>query len=577
MLSHISMVVSEKPLLQAEDLKLDRHQAQHSHKVEGSPSSTDWTGLAQRSASARIALLVAALLLLSSLAVLIFPPQGQTPPSTTRTPALRNGDLRAAQLKMTELASTLRVPLSARSDPDSRFFIWLADIHADPYYGTAQQECHKHPVDVTLRHPFGVVGCDPPPLLMEEAVAEAVAVLQREGVKAEFVVHSGDLVRHLTEEMPDPAGNVSGTVRSMAGLITSSFKMEASHFVLTPMGNTDTPADYLLKINESEAENPWLTRLAQDFVDAGALGKHCRPTYNFGGYCSWDMGGGMLFLSLDTLIYSKFHNPAPDPLLADPFDQFDWLRQQLRLAQEQKRKVWILGHIPPGIETYGFTELWHPMYVAKYLEIVTDAALGQGIAAQLYGHVHADEFRIVPGAPAGAGPMLLTGALSPIYFNNPSFRLMEYSHSTGELKNMHVYWAELPPLNASTSTKAGNSPLQWQFGYDLQAAYSPLADAAAQGGVTQEAYSLLLANFLKQGGESSELKEYSTWYKTKMGSDLLDCVDAMGAHKAGQKCFHAYACGVVVSNQSHYDACIASEGAGRDGASGTRRLQRHGQ
>ena len=54
--------------------------------------------------------------------------------------------------------------------------------------------------------------------------------------------------------------------------------------------------------------------------------------------------------------------------------------------------------------------------------IVQDPVLGSIVSAQLFGHVHKDEIRILPKAPRGAGPIFLSSSLSPVYYNNPSFK-----------------------------------------------------------------------------------------------------------------------------------------------------------
>merc|ERR1712232_400959 len=138
-------------------------------------------------------------------------------------------------------------------------------------------------------------------------------------------------------------------------------------------------------------------------------------------------------------IYSVWHTPASSHLPEDPFEQMAWLRQRLEAASAEGRSVWIVGHIPPGMETYGYTELWHQQYVKAYLNLVEDPKLGGCIAAQLFGHVHAEEIRVLPRAPPGAGPVLLMGAISPIFHNNPSFRLVEYDASTGRMLDYTDY------------------------------------------------------------------------------------------------------------------------------------------
>mmetsp|Transcript_37561 Transcript_37561/g.86762 ORF Transcript_37561/g.86762 Transcript_37561/m.86762 type:complete len:552 (-) Transcript_37561:66-1721(-) len=518
----VQMVASKRPLLQGEQPQVAKAAA--GLAAEARPETTHQSS----------ALFVAGLLLVASVMVVLVPLHVLG----AGRPSLRNGQ--GFQRKDGLI--------------DSKFFVWLADIHADPYYGTSSQACKTHPASLTSKYAFGVVGCDPPTRLMEESVKAVAAVLLERNITAEFVVHSGDLVRHNMEEMPSPAANVSSIVRAMSEVITTAFHFVPEKFMLTPIGNTDTPEDYLLAVNESQLENPWLANLAQAFFDVGGFNDACTSTYNFGGYCSAFVGG-IQVLSLDTLIYSRFHKPKMEPLTQDPFHQFAWLKRQLKNATAAKHKVWIVGHIPPGIETYGYTELWHAAYVERYLQIVTDPELAPAIAAQLFGHVHSDEFRLLADAPPDTGPILLTGALSPVYINNPSFRIMEYSATTGSLLNVQMYWAALPTADEPFSTT-----LSWQLGYDLAATYAPLATAQLEGAITQASYMKLRDEFLAAGNGTSEaLEAYGTWYKTKFPSDFLSCVKLKG-----EACLRAYLCALVVSNLTRYDACIESDAVLQD-------------
>lgn len=68
-----------------------------------------------------------------------------------------------------------------------------------------------------------------------------------------------------------------------------------------------------------------------------------------------------------------------------------------------------------------------------------DVLLGQRsigvIAAQLFGHVHKDEIRLLPHPVRGAGPIFLSSALSPVYYNNPSFKTVTSVKGCGRRKS----------------------------------------------------------------------------------------------------------------------------------------------
>jgi sphingomyelin phosphodiesterase acid-like 3 len=58
-------------------------------------------------------------------------------------------------------------------------------------------------------------------------------------------------------------------------------------------------------------------------------------------------------LVLNDIFMSKNYTTCagkPDPSAADA--QLAWLRQQLTEARAKKQKVWVMGHIPPGVDLY---------------------------------------------------------------------------------------------------------------------------------------------------------------------------------------------------------------------------------
>ena len=163
--------------------------------------------------------------------------------------------------------------------------------------------------------------------------------------------------------------------------------------------------------------------------------------------------------------------------------------------------------------------------------MVQDSELGPYIAAQLFGHIHACEFRcyfylqplnlatsqphdysssrtlelnrLLPNATADTGPILLSGALSPVYYNNPAYRIIEYDDETHRPVGMTVYIAPIEP--------GGSTPLDWRLGINVTSAYSALAAAVEHDGyLTNEAYAEL-ADDLAEGGE--DWNTFARWYK----------------------------------------------------------------
>ncbi|GMF21986.1 unnamed protein product [Phytophthora fragariaefolia] len=127
----------------------------------------------------------------------------------------------------------------------------------------------------------------------------------------------------------------------------------------------------------------------------------------------------------------------------DPFGQFAWLDKILAELQSAGKFAYIAGHIAPIVDSYGGNPQWHTKYIARYKEIV--GKYSDVIKAQFFGHVHSVEFRVpVPSLDREDNafqllPMYITGSISPLFGNNPSFMVWDYDTGTYEILDYTVY------------------------------------------------------------------------------------------------------------------------------------------
>jgi len=428
-------------------------------------------------------------------------------------------------------------------------FIWLSDPHSDPYYGTEAAECTQTEPAEQVKNVFGTMGCDPPFALFESALT-AVSELAGD---YEFVLDTGDFVRHGQSELPIPREAVTSIIRRGSQLLVSTLgeNLTAKQFAVGTLGNDDSPMNYYLDDTTDKDSNPWLSAVASAFVESGAMPADVEQFYSYGGYWERQLGS-ITILSINTIIYAALHVPAT--AAPDPFHQFAWLRERLHAASAENRSVWIVGHIPPGIETFGYSGLWHPTYVDSYLELVQDKQLSGTIVAQLFGHVHKEEIRILPDAPSDTGPMILTGSISPIFRNQPSFRVFEYDAKTGRPLTWKTYYAELTE---------GSSPLMWKLGYDAADLYNPIKDALEANKSINQGTLGQLADLLAQGG--STWNSYASWYTTSYENDLQHCGEnpLLPGLNAGvrMRCVRKYVCALTVSTETAFADCVNNSGA----------------
>lgn len=188
---------------------------------------------------------------------------------------------------------------------------------------------------------------------------------------------------------------------------------------------------------------------------------------------------GVRIISLNTVFLSEMYRAAnfKEGCAAETSSAanalLSWLESRLSRAQQAHEKVWLMFHIPPGIDSFTTMEKYQallrgkpdqggkicdsavvPMWVPKWTADF-DALLKKyqdTIIASFAGHTHSDDFRIVN--PSGKNPefILITASVSPIYNQNPSFRLVKFA-ADGSLLDSSVYY--LSNLMMASSTSAG--------------------------------------------------------------------------------------------------------------------------
>jgi sphingomyelin phosphodiesterase acid-like 3 len=141
-----------------------------------------------------------------------------------------------------------------------------------------------------------------------------------------------------------------------------------------------------------------------------------------------------------------------DPTAADA--QLAWLRQQLADARANKQKIWVMGHIPPGIDLYAtarrMTDVCGGQNPTMFLssEKMADviAEFGDVVQLAIFGHNHMDEMRLLKvngQSPTSSKSVAVkvVSSISPINGNHPSFTLAQIDASSAALVDYKVFFA----------------------------------------------------------------------------------------------------------------------------------------
>lgn len=224
--------------------------------------------------------------------------------------------------------------------------------------------------------------------------------------------------------------------------------------------------------------------------------------------------------------------------------QIAWLRGQLVQAQHDHVKVWVMAHIPPGIDPYSTIRKMASVCVgASPVEFLSSDALpntiaeyGDVIRLAVFGHTHMDELRLLRAKAAGesksAVALKLVPSISPVDGNNPSFIVAEVNPVSATLTDYRV-------LAASNQTGLGT---EWHEGYDFDQAYGASEFSAAS-------VERLIGDFRADPMSKTPVSnEYLRDYFVGDRSALLKLV------------WPEYACALVRDTAAGFRSCACSRG-----------------
>ena len=272
--------------------------------------------------------------------------------------------------------------------------------------------------------------------------------------------------------------------------------------VLFTLGNNDAYAgDYDLV-----AGGDYLSETAPLFMNQWLKGRvkpaEFTSTYTAGGYYTMDSGlSHIRLISLNSVLFST-HRPAPVPGDA-AYVQLDWFEDQLAAAKEAAQKVYVVTHVPPGVDVFQTVRtfmdgtgrisavrlMWHDDYQARFLEIMNNYRNLNMVFFS--GHTHMDEFRLLydDARITIPDPILGQPAVSPIFGNNPGYRLIHVSAETWHLENYTTCY--LPLDTAEEFTLEYQFGKRYGFGSLDGSDMESLSDNLVTGGTAKADYSNL--------------------------------------------------------------------------------------
>lgn len=332
-----------------------------------------------------------------------------------------------------------------------RTFLFVSDVHADPLSRPEtrnQTTWCRDPKEVRLRglaadpgaaEPqyvlrvraggrLGRYGCDSPFALADatyDAMHAAAARLRR---APEFIVHGGDAAAHGLDRAGVEAAFEHAHAR-LAALFPGTR-------VVPAVGNNDVVPHY-----DAACDSESLAALAALWRRYGWLDADQEAFFRHAGAHGADAtaDGLLRVLALNANVFLARGRRPANQTTADDCGQLAWLDAELARAAARGQTVLVLAHVAPVVDNYDKKDLWANASLAQRFRDTLarhNAAHPGLVQAVLMGHVHKDEYRLLRN-PDGSTllPVVVAPAISPVFDNNPAFRVVYFSRENAPSAN----------------------------------------------------------------------------------------------------------------------------------------------
>lgn len=421
-------------------------------------------------------------------------------------------------------------PAKVQQLVDAPAIQWSSILTAPPSpnqqkaFAALQQSCHARGVDT--------------PYALLQSSLQAMRTRQHD---AKFITVSGDLIAHsfsckYATLFPGSTNSayqafVLKTLDFVIGELHASFSGVP---VYVALGNNDTGCgDYRL-----DAGSDFLVSAGR-IVTASLPMPQQQALKEFaqGGYFSVTMAAPMhdtrLIVVNDLFLSPKYATCAGGADPAAAITEMAWLQEQLALARRLGQRVWVMGHIPPGVDLYSTAAKMKDICGAGAPEMFLSSdrladlliEYADVIRLGIFAHTHMDEMRLLEAQSGAPHPSLehsvaikIVPSISPVDGNNPSFTAARINPFSAVLQDYEV-------IAASNRTGIDTT---WSREYDYaetyhEAQFSPstvkelIAKFESDGGAKAIASEEYIRNYYV-GDRSPELKPFWSQYICVLGN-----------------------------------------------------------
>ncbi len=386
-------------------------------------------------------------------------------------------------------------PVGSAEPP--RSFAVVSDLHFDPFATPAlvQALAASMPSEKQVTsasdsvQTFSRFGEDTNlPLLFS-----AMKALSRAAGSSDFVLVPGDLLAHRFEERAAAALGTVPDAQAVRELTTNTMRYVAGSLqaalpgrpIILALGNNDSDCgDYRIEPQGAflAATRDTVRQLAGEDLVAAEFNE----TYLAGGYYRMrhpTLQKTTILVVNDVLWSREYRNSCGDNGLAAATAMMSWLERELINARNEERRVWLVHHIPVGVDSYislrntstltcpfPVTSFLKEPFASRFLNLLR--VFASTLQASFSGHTHRDSYRLVADGVKPVGLDKIAPAISPVFGNAPGFHVFDYNLKSGELSDFSTWYL------ANLELVGGDIAADWQQEYTFTQAYGEPAYSA---------------------------------------------------------------------------------------------------
>lgn len=355
---------------------------------------------------------------------------------------------------------------------DSGQVLWFSDLHFDPFYDASLVNDLNTNDAGAWAGIFATSSITGPGAWGDETnyplLTQTLTAMHAASAAPDFILFTGDFLCHsFSDKYVAATGDetvaglkafINKTMTFLVGQISARFPGVP---IFPALGNNDSHAgDYQLVAGGSFLADT-TDLIKNNFLQSTPNRDSFQADYPTGGYYTLipPSSSGAAILVMNSVFFST-HYPDPTGPEDPAQDELTWLDAKLAAYRLAGTKLWVLSHIPAGVDVYKtMHDSANASGVVKQADLMMkDAPLADllvelreyhpEIEVTFLGHTHMDDFRFLPSGTACApllGFSLISPAVSPQFGNNPGFSLLTYDRDAFTLEDYTVHYLDLDP------------------------------------------------------------------------------------------------------------------------------------